>query len=128
MRKELEDRIVAACPNIYRNSKPRFEDVRFECGDGWYQLIMEISQILEAESLRGRQPITVGIVKEKFGGLRFGYSGTVPGAVHDAAAAIERRSTITCEKCGQPGERQTRNNWITTLCPACAKALEAGRQ
>lgn len=53
-------------------------------------------------------------VKEKFGTLRFYYTGgddVVDGMVRMA----ESMSAVTCEVCGQPGE-QTVGGWIRTLC------------
>lgn len=53
-------------------------------------------------------------VKEKFGGLRFYYSGgddTIRGAVRMA----EAMSYDTCEVCGAPG-KPTKSGWVRTLC------------
>jgi hypothetical protein len=77
MKRELEERVIRECPRLYKDSTGRYE-CRFECGDGWYELILEISRLLEAETV-GPPPrrVMVGIVKEKFGTLRFGYGGEV---------------------------------------------------
>jgi hypothetical protein len=53
-------------------------------------------------------------VKEKFGGLRFYYSGgddTIRGIVYMA----EEMSYVTCEECGSPGKAND-GPWIRTLC------------
>jgi hypothetical protein len=57
-------------------------------------------------------------VKEKFGTLRFYYSGgddVVDGMVRMAEAMTE----VTCEGCGSPGERRG-GGWIRTECKTCA--------
>jgi hypothetical protein len=61
-------------------------------------------------------------VKEKFGGLRFYYTGGddhITGIVTMAELMSER----TCEECGDPGQLYT-NGWHKTLCVKHAK--EAG--
>lgn len=58
-------------------------------------------------------------VKEKFGTLRFYYSGG-----DDIVSGIERMadsmSAVMCEKCGAPG-RSRRGGWIRTLCDTHAE-------
>jgi hypothetical protein len=60
------------------------------------------------------EQVTVDQVKEKFGTLRFYYTGgdkKIDGMVRMA----ESMSAVTCEKCGAPG-KQTSGGWIRTLC------------
>jgi hypothetical protein len=58
-------------------------------------------------------------VKEKFGTLRFYYSGG-----DDVVSGIERMaesmSAVTCETCGAPGTQNTQG-WIKTLCESHRK-------
>ena len=61
--------------------------------------------------------VTLDQVKEKFGTLRFYYTGgddVIDGMVRMA----EAMSGITCESCGNPGER-TGGGWIKTICEPC---------
>jgi hypothetical protein len=62
-------------------------------------------------------------VKEKFGTLRFYYSGG-----DDIVRGIERMaegmSAVMCEKCGAPGKSRS-GGWIQTLCDTHAE--EAGK-
>ena len=63
--------------------------------------------------------VTLDQVKEKFGTLRFYYTGGdeyIAGLVSMA----ESMSAVTCETCGNPGE-QTRGGWIKTICKPCTK-------
>ena len=58
--------------------------------------------------------VTLDQVKEKFGTLRFYYSGgddTIRGMVRMA----ESMSSVTCEECGKPGT-STSGGWIKTVC------------
>jgi len=58
--------------------------------------------------------VTATQVKEKFGSLRFYYSGGdeyIEGLVRMA----EAMSYVMCEECGAPGT-QTKSGWIRTLC------------
>jgi len=60
--------------------------------------------------------VTLDQVKEKFGTLRFYYSGgddTIDGMVRMA----ESMSAVTCQECGNPGT-QTQGGWIKTVCEA----------
>lgn len=60
--------------------------------------------------------VTLDQVKEKFGTLRFYYTGgddIIDGMVRMA----ESMSGVTCEECGAPGE-QTSGGWIKTVCEA----------
>ena len=64
--------------------------------------------------------VTLDQVKEKFGTLRFYYSGgddVIDGMVRMA----ESMSGVTCEECGSPGKR-VGGGWVTTLCEAHATA------
>ena len=64
--------------------------------------------------------VTLDQVKEKFGTLRFYYSGgddVIDGMVRMA----EAMSGTTCEECGSPGQRRG-GGWVTTLCKEHAEA------
>jgi len=64
--------------------------------------------------------VTLDQVKEKFGTLRFYYSGgddSIDGMVRMA----ESMSAVTCEECGVPG-RIRHGGWISTLCDEHARA------
>lgn len=98
--------------------------VYIDCGDGWFQLIDELSQKLEQMILEQQaSSLTVGDdsnqmravqVKEKFGGLRF-YMDRCTEAMFDAIEEAESRSYRICEICGSPGVVRN-GSWITTLC------------
>jgi len=108
-------------PNLYKNygGDPRYTCMAwgFSCGDGWFNILKELSEKLEPLGVVAEQ------VKEKFGGLRF-YVGAVNKDVWDEVAnyirEAEARSVETCERCGESGEnRGGLYGWITTLCEKC---------
>jgi hypothetical protein len=69
--------------------------------------------------------VTLDQVKEKFGTLRFYYTGgddIIDGMVRMA----ESMSGVTCEECGNPGERGG-SGWVRTICIPCEKLREKKR-
>ena len=69
--------------------------------------------------------VTLDQVKEKFGTLRFYYSGgddVIDGMVRMAESMTE----VTCEGCGNLGERRG-GGWIHTYCTPCEEARELAR-
>jgi hypothetical protein len=69
--------------------------------------------------------VTLDQVKEKFGTLRFYYSGgddEISGMVRMA----ESMTGVTCESCGNPGERRG-GGWVHTYCTPCEEAREIKR-
>ncbi|QNJ94872.1 hypothetical protein HZU40_11840 [Mycolicibacterium fluoranthenivorans] len=94
---------------------------------GWYPLVIAT----DAQLARLDPDYRVHQIKEKFGTLCYYFwpSSDDPGAqLLDAMYAItddaERVSSITCERCGQPGTlHQSRRAWVKTLCTVCAEAL-----
>ena len=58
--------------------------------------------------------VTLDQVKEKFGTLRFYYSGG-DDAIDGMVRMAESMSAVTCETCGNPGQ-QRGGGWIRTLC------------
>jgi ribosomal protein S27E len=93
-----------------------------ECGDGWYELLMDAILAIEAE-MEGmpqeeRDNIQVLQVKEKFGTLRFylsGHSENLEVIIEEA----ESRSGVTCEECGMPGRMMVKGNWMLVRCDDC---------
>jgi hypothetical protein len=58
--------------------------------------------------------VTLDQVKEKFGTLRFYYSGG-DDYIHGLVSMAESMSGVTCETCGKPGT-STGGGWIKTAC------------
>jgi len=99
----------------------------FDHEDGWFDLIDTLCRNIQhhidwqnrtEEKVR---QVVVDQVKEKFGTLRFYYTGgddTISGMVTMA----ESMSGHICEVCGSKG-RMRNNGWIRTLCDTHAKEM-----
>lgn len=92
----------------------------FECGDGWFDLIYNLSKDIVNIS----KDIQAVQVKEKFGGLRFYWTGTNTTdeqntKIDELVEKAEMESYKICEKCGsKDGVKQTKE-WIVTICKKC---------
>lgn len=80
----------------------------FDCGDGWFLIVWQLSEQLEKLGCVAAQ------VKEKFGLLRF-YLESYPDGAQELIAAAERLSSVTCDKCGQPGT-ESESGWMRIRC------------
>lgn len=97
-----------------------------EIGYGWCEIVKQILATIknhEDHLLRQRGPewfgteyfpVMVDQIKEKFGGLRFYYSGG-DDYVDGIIALAEQWAYNTCEVCGERGEPR-KLGWIRTLC------------
>jgi hypothetical protein len=95
----------------------------FAVGAGWWPIIEKLCANIQhhtdwwnknRETRPVVEQVTVNQIKEKFGGLRFYYSGgddTVAGMVRMAEAWADH----SCETCGAPGKSRA-GGWIKTLC------------
>lgn len=140
MRKELDKKLCEDFPLLYGDRNAPMQHTcmcwGFDCGDGWYDLIYELSSKLEAliQKFKDEDPSDVkdyGLpraaqVKEKFGGLRF-YMTSGTDGMFDLIEEAEGKSNVICEWCGNPGE-QNGSGWIRTLCDDCAKNFRKKQQ
>lgn len=113
MKPELEDKLIRRFPKLYgQHNKPMPETCMcwgFECGDGWFDLIWELSEKLEQfDELEAFQ------VKEKFGGLRF-YTNYYFEEAEKHIEEAMNKSMKTCEVCGKPGKLYS-DGWCSTRC------------
>ena len=61
------------------------------------------------------EQVVVMQIKEKFGGLRFYYSGG-DMFIRGLVTMAEEWAHVTCEKCGNPGHYSRSGGWIKVLC------------
>lgn len=126
MDKELDDRLVAEFPNLYRN---RYASPQVTCmcwgfpNNGWFELIYDLSAKLEELILQipeeQRHLCCASQCKEKFGTLRF----YMDGATAEMRALIRKAETASasiCEECGENGVMRT-GGWLRVLCDKHAK-------
>lgn len=126
MRGDLSERIMKRCPIIYRGAQEgpskNLMCFGFECGSGWYEMILLLSESLEkiASNLRregediDKLPVVVQ-VKEKFGGLRF-YVHQGTEEIYNMISEAEAKSCHICEVCGCAGELRVVGGIYMTRC------------
>jgi hypothetical protein len=95
-----------------------------ECGPGWIPLL-EILFIYADEWNRTtpdgeeNEKINITQVKEKFGSLRFYYTGG-SDEFRGMVTMAEMLSSFMCERCGDRGDQMvSKHGWITTECHGC---------
>ncbi len=133
MKKAKQEEIFSKCPTIFRH---RFDGpdknlrwLGFRCGDGWFDLILELSINLEKivkteqieHGLTGKYLPWVVQIKEKFGGLNY-YMSFENDEMSDLIIAAAQRSETICENCGKPGKTRNFSGWCVTECEACLEA------
>lgn len=109
------DEIKNRCPKLYRNG------IAFECGEGWADLILNLS--IEIERILNEKPVNNEMfaiqVKEKYGTLRF-YMSLETREISDLIEDAEAHSSQTCEVCGAFAKMRG-TKWIETRCDKCYK-------
>ena len=130
MKQELDELLCKRYPQMMVNrDKPMMETCMcwgFACGDGWFnildQLMGNIQHHIDWKNKKEEvvPQVTLNQVKEKFGTLRFYYTGG-DDVIDGMVTMAESISGVTCEECGSPGKR-VGGGWVTTLCEAHAEA------
>lgn len=91
----------------------------FECGDGWFNLIDELSskicKMIEDNHPDLKETFMVTQVKEKYGTLSF-YVSSAYDDIFDLIDEYESLSAHICESCGKAGELRNHGGWYITLC------------
>lgn len=127
----LTEKLYADFPRLYRGRhKPAQESSMcwgFECGEGWYQLLHDLStQLSNYLAEHPDSDLEAVQVKSKFGCLCFHLSDHDPVAEKIIEAARER-AAVTCEITGRPGQfcrGKSRRDPVLVLCTE--KAEEFG--
>jgi hypothetical protein len=70
--------------------------------------------------------VTLDQVKEKFGTLRFYYTGG-DDYISGMVSLAESMTGVTCEECGNGGERRG-GGWVHTYCTPCEQARTLARE
>lgn len=120
-------------PYLYRRRNPAAQacigQYGFECGDGWFGLIRELSErIEEVARQNGWEPHSdvwpeAVQVKQKAGRLRF-YLAAYQESLHDCIEQAGNTSEKICEICGKPGFSKTNlPGGVKTLCKAHAVSM-----
>lgn len=125
MRPELDEILCKYFPLLYTNRHASIMETcmawGFECGDGWFQLIYNLSAKLEAliwkfaeDNPNSEYLPCASQVKEKYGTLRF-YMDFETKEMSDLISEAENLSGKVCDVCGGPGKRRG-DGWVSTRC------------
>jgi len=113
MRDELEKELQIKYPFMAIGKEPVF----CQCGDGWYSVIDNLcKKITETLSIQELTDLRIDQVKEKYGTLRFYYSGVDYNKIEHFTIEAEEESARVCEECGKQGKTREDNAYIQTLC------------
>ena len=135
MNKENTETLMKDFPSLYRGAKqPPTQNLMcfgFECDDGWFGLIYDLSRKLFDICPR----VKAAQVKEKFGTLRF-YVECVQANKADKVYSVIQEAEIEsgkiCENCGSKKKVKCKSTggsyWIKTLCEECRRKDEDKRK
>jgi hypothetical protein len=118
MKRELQKQLFDKYPQLFtqKDLPPTQSNMcfGFECGDGWFTLLDNLCKIIYDD--RGYSyDVTVTQVKEKFGGLRFYYTGG-NDFISGAVMLAEKMSEHICEECGDKGSINYDAGWLRCRC------------
>ena len=155
MKQELDQLLCEKYPKMMVNRNKNMQETcmcwGFECGDGWFNILDQLmgniqhhidwkekqrNWAIDFNSKAAKEEmrvvpesipqVTLDQVKEKFGTLRFYYTGgddIIDGMVRMA----ESMSGVTCEECSAPAQTHG-PGWIRTRCEPCDDKREAARK
>ena len=155
MKQELDELLCKKYPKMMVNRNKNMQETcmcwGFECGNGWFNILDQLmgniqhhidwkekqrNWAIEFNSKAAQEEmrvvpdtvpqVTLDQVKEKFGTLRFYYTGgddIIDGMVRMA----ESMSGVTCEECSAPAETHG-PGWIRTICEPCETKREEERK
>ena len=135
MRQELDRLLCEKYPKMMVNRNKNMQETcmcwGFECGDGWFNILDQLmGNIQHHIDWKNRKEeviaqVTLDQVKEKFGTLRFYYSGG-DDAIDGMVRMAESMSGVTCEECSAPAQTHG-PGWIRTICKPCETKRETER-
>ena len=124
MKQEYDEYLCKVYPKMMVNRNKDMKETcmcwGFECGDGWFQILNQlmgnIQHHIDWKNKDGEvvPQVTLDQVKEKFGRLRFYYTGG-DDYIAGLVSMAESMSGVTCETCGKPGT-STGGGWVRTVC------------
>ena len=126
---KLEAKLCKKYPRLYADRFAPMQNTAmcwgFQCGDGWYKIIDQLSSELEKIIVQYIKDnpysadcyLRASTVKEKYGTLRF-YMVSETAEMSALIRKAEKQSAKTCEVCGEPGKLRGRA-WYSTRCTPC---------
>lgn len=127
MNVENTKKLLTAYPLLYR----KLREWGFECGDGWFDLVWQLSAEIElAARLEGIPENSdswpaVGVVKYKLGDLRVQFTAPVSDNIRNLVEKAREISVEICEICAAPCNKAAKSEqmqWVEPLCESCRKA------
>jgi len=134
MNPENTERLFERFDHLYRGRHlPDTQNLMcygFCCGDGWFDLVWQLSEQIEAYCQQHAEAadLMAAQVKQKFGELRF-YVQPKLWDVEYLIEAARVKSLQTCELTGEPGglcKRQSGSHFCCYQTLSAAKAIELG--
>lgn len=138
MTPKLENKIYKKFPKLYRQAK--LSEMQtcmcwgFQCGDGWYQLLYNLSQKISDHVELNHDEFAeyypeVSQVKSKYGMLRFNVDGA-DDEIHKMIDKAEKLADITCEDCGKEYDGKMKNygSWVYNMCDECFDKFNKQRE
>jgi hypothetical protein len=143
MKQELDKLLCEKYPKMMVNRNKNMQETcmcwGFECGDGWFNILDQLmGNIQHHIDWKNRKEevvpqVTLDQVKEKFGTLRFYYTGG-DDYISGLVSMAESMSGITCEGCGSQAktnwpkaENGGIGGWVRTICSSCETKREEER-
>jgi hypothetical protein len=133
MKRENDEYLCKTYPKMMVNRNKDMQETcmcwGFECGDGWFNILnMLMGNIQHHIDWKNRTEevvaqVTLDQVKEKFGTLRFYYSGG-DDYISGLVSMAESMSGVTCESCGNPAGVQNNGGWMRAICDPCETKRE----
>ena len=128
MNKENTQKMFDDFPELYRGHESNCMHWGFAIGDGWFQLIYQLSAAIVAHADKaGVHKYDEGFpqvtqVKEKFGGLRFSVRYYRPEEVVQMISEAEDLADRICMNCGCMDDTVMlrSNGWQFNFCLKCA--------
>ena len=128
MNAELTNRLFDKYPKIFEGKDKGIREslIAFGCehGDGWYWLIDNLCESLQATTDNRTPPhpqVVATQVKEKFGSLRFYVGGATDGQ-YGMIEVAENMSYHICEVCGSTDDvTQSSGGWVFTRRKGCRR-------
>jgi len=127
MNDENTKKLLTTYPLLYRNLR----EWGFECGDGWFDLVWQLSAEIELAARHEGIPESsdswpaVGVLKYKLGDLRVQFTAPVSDNIRDLVEKARERSVEICEICAAPCKKAPESEqmqWVEPLCENCRKA------
>jgi len=125
MRIELQQKLFEKYPKIFKQKDLSIKEScmpwGISCGDGWYDLIDSLCDLLQWDIDKNKEPqIEATQVKEKYGTLHF-YTDRETEKQGGYINFAEYFSANICENCGSTKNVKATNGWISYLCEDCMK-------